>query len=236
MAGRLAGRCGYDSEEPFRVALRPDRLQEPLAVTLPSMIAVSLMGDLFHDEVPDDYIVAIYGVMRVCKWHTFLLLTKRAKRLLEWYRRTNVDPPPNVWVGVTAENQQRADERIPLLARVPAAVRYVSIEPMLSPVRDGNGWEWGDIEWVVLGGETGRKCRPMRREWVGDVINACRASRTPFFFKSWGGLKNYRCIKERAIPPHEHREWPNKWGTRKSPAEGEGEKDAVRDGVPGEEG
>lgn len=137
MAQRLRGRYGYPEDEPFRVTLRPDRLEEPLKVKKPSRIFVCSMGDLFHDDVGYS-IVNIFDVMSATPQHTYLLLTKRPERIRSLFRLNgpllSSEPLPNVWLGVTAENQARADERIPILLQIPAAVRFVSIEPMLGPV------------------------------------------------------------------------------------------------------
>lgn len=168
IAKRLAGRGGYPADEPFRVTLHPERLDEPLRVQKPQRVFVSSMGDLFHPKVPETFISAVFYVMQKAKQHTFLVLTKRPKRMAEFvdrwihcdnaypmhawqigadsaagrplgyghYRRDGQQRPPlpNVWLGVTAENQARADERIPILLQIPAAVRFVSVEPMLGPV------------------------------------------------------------------------------------------------------
>lgn len=181
MANRLAGRYGYPGDEPFRVTLHPDRLDAPLHWRKPRRVFVDSMGDLFHEDVPDEFIAAVFGVMAACPQHTFMVLTKRAERMAEWFGnplslldtteeaaasaaerladviwdargndrwKYNGPPPenlakrrpwpgwplPNVYLGVTAEDQQRADERIPLLFQTPAAVRFVSVEPMLGPV------------------------------------------------------------------------------------------------------
>jgi protein gp37 len=163
---RLRGRYGYDEDEPFKVKPRPERLAEPLRVRKPTRWFYNSMGDLFHEDVPDEFIAACFGVMAACPQHTFQVLTKRAERMAQWFESLCMEhrgdiggitirvmdrvlpesthyyipvrgrdwPLPNVWLGVTAEDQQRADERIPLLLQTPAAVRFVSVEPMLSRV------------------------------------------------------------------------------------------------------
>lgn len=161
MANRLRGRCGYPADDPFRVTLHPERLGEPLRWKEPRRVFVCSMGDLFHEDVPDEFIDYVFAVMGRSQQHTFILLTKRPERMREYlqagryqqilniayrlkYRPEGlgkgIDNPkdmrwrPNVWLGVTTENQQRADERIPVLLQIPAAVRFVSIEPMLGPI------------------------------------------------------------------------------------------------------
>lgn len=166
MANRLRGRCGYPADDPFRVTLHPERLNEPLKWKTPRRVFVCSMGDLFHEDVHPYDIMQIFNVMEKAKHHTFLVLTKRPERMLEVYKRlrpgttipgpyfsiTGIGEgwagspprlPDNIWLGITAENQQRADERIPILLQIPAAVRFVSIEPMLGPVdltRIGGDW------------------------------------------------------------------------------------------------
>lgn len=136
MSKRLAGRCGYPKDNPFQVTFHPDKLDEPLRWRKPSRIFVCSMGDLFHEDVPEAWIFDIYTTMERCSQHTFLLLTKkidRAARILHKFTGRTW-PLPNVWLGVTAENQARANERIPILLQIPATKRFVSVEPMLGPV------------------------------------------------------------------------------------------------------
>lgn len=161
MANRLRGRCGYPADDPFLVTLHPERLEEPLKWRNPRRVFVCSMGDLFHENVPFEYIAKVWQTMNNAEQHTFLVLTKRPKRMKEflsrlgWYTHDRETNPaeavldeggkytlPNVWLGVTAENQQRADERIPILLQIPAAVRFVSVEPMLGQV-DLSKWLGG---------------------------------------------------------------------------------------------
>lgn len=134
MSKRLAGRCGYDKDEPFTVTYHPDKLDEPLRWRKPSRIFVCSMGDLFHEGVDDGLLCRVFDVMAVAEHHTFLILTKRPARMREFFARCVHGNFQNIWLGVTAENQQRADERIPILLQIPAAERFVSVEPMLGPV------------------------------------------------------------------------------------------------------
>lgn len=141
MANRLRGRFGYPEDEPFRVTLHPERLGEPLRWQEPRRVFVCSMGDLFHEDVPDEFIKQVFDAMATdilqpCK-HTYMVLTKRPERMLKFFERYTPQgtlPWPNVWLGVTAENQARADERIPILLQIPASVRFVSCEPLLGPV------------------------------------------------------------------------------------------------------
>lgn len=209
MSKRLAGRCGYPADDPFKVTLHPDRLSEPLKWKKPRRIFVCSMGDIFHEEVPDEFIGEIFSIILDTEHkHTYLILTKRPKRALEWFRKHPKGifvgansfyepiyyrwPLQNVWFGVTTENQARADERIPILLEIPAAVRFVSVEPMLEPV-DLSKWIYcGDrplLNWVICGGETGPGARPMHPDWARSLRDQCQAAGVPFFFKQWGEYK-----------------------------------------------
>ncbi|MCL6446839.1 MAG: phage Gp37/Gp68 family protein [Armatimonadetes bacterium] len=220
-AKRLAGRCGYPKDNPFRIILHLERLNEPLRWKKPRRVFVCSMGDLFHPDVPDEFIKQVFNsmatdILQPCK-HTYMVLTKRPERMLQFFEKyttCGVAPWPNVWLGVTAENQEAADERIPILLQVPAAVHWVSCEPLLGSV-DLSGWleltwacpECGDmsgfvgercscgegvyveqprLNWVVVGGETGPGARPMHPDWVGSLRDQCQAAGVPFFFKQWG--------------------------------------------------
>ena len=202
MSKRLRGRCGYDADEPFKVALHPNRLEEPLRCSKPSTIFVCSMGDLFHPEVPFAYIERVFNIMLHAPQHTFLVLTKRprtAKMFLDPNLRSDVFkhwPLPNVWLGVTAENQEMADERIPVLLQIPAAIRFVSVEPMIGQAdidsylivgadRLGSNMRKG-IDWVICGGETGPKARPMHPDWARSLRDQCQTAGVPFFFKQHG--------------------------------------------------
>ncbi len=233
MATRLRGRCGYPADEPFKVTLHEDRLGEPLRWKQPRKVFVCSMSDLFHPDVPDEFIARIWWVMGQCagyldpsryRGHTFIILTKRPERMQKWLNGWNdretrrqwiesfgevydwmsgpkywPDVLPNVWLGVTAENQQRADERIPILLKIPAAVRFVSVEPMLGPVAldavcaatDGYMQKiktlLDGIDWVICGGESGPGARPMHPDWARSLRDQCQAAGVPFFFKQWGG-------------------------------------------------
>ena len=165
----------------FRVTVHPDQLWLPLRWRQPRRVFVNSMSDLFHEEVPEEFIRQVFAVMRRAHWHNFQVLTKRAARLeaigprLPW--------PSNVWMGVSIENQQHLG-RIRQLRSVPAAVRFLSIEPLLGPI---TSLPLHGIGWVILGGESGPKSRPMRPEWARAIRDACLRAHVPFFFKQWGG-------------------------------------------------
>jgi protein gp37 len=168
------------------------------------------MSDLFHDNVPVEYIERVFSVMRDCPQHRFQVLTKRAKRLEALASALN--PPSNVWLGVSVENARYA-WRIEHLRQVPAAVRFLSIEPLLGPIGKLN---LDGIHWVIVGGESGHGARPMDPDWVREIRDQCRAARVPFFFKQWGGVmkaKNGRVLDTRTWD-----EMPRKHLPRSAPA------------------
>lgn len=235
-----------------RIRLAPKVLDQPLRWQRPRRIFVNSMSDLFHPDVPDDYIDQVFAVMALCPQHTFQVLTKRPERMLEYFTPSacndklgdlspwmeqwgwispedaaNIAPPgstlpkwpewplPNVWLGVSVENQKAADDRIPLLLETPAAIRWLSCEPLLGPVdlnavpRPDNAyfaqrgergcitdpnepddyvyWHKRDqIHWVVVGGESGRNARPMHPDWARSLRDQCQAAGVPFHFKQWG--------------------------------------------------
>ena len=180
MANRLKGRFGYPSDEPFRVTYHPDKLNRPFDWVNPKRIFVCSMGDLFHEDVPIDRINSVFLTILNADWHTYILLTKRPDRMAdfmsigEWRSMMG-----HVWIGVTAENQRTADERIPILLQISAAVRFVSVEPMLGPI----DLRKIKIGWVICGAETGPGARPMVSEWAIDLHKQCGLAGVPFFFK-----------------------------------------------------
>jgi protein gp37 len=178
-AERFRGVPGHPYERGFDLTLREERLEQPLQWRKPKVIFVNSMSDLFHDGVPEDYIRRVFEVMAEAHWHTFQVLTKRSERLAELAPRLRI--PENVWAGVSVENQ-RWTSRIDDLRRVPAAVRFLSCEPLLGPLQlDLDG-----ISWVIVGGESGHHARRMRPEWAREVREQCRRASVPFFFKQWG--------------------------------------------------
>ncbi len=184
-------RLALEGTGPF--VLRTREMDAPLRLKKPGRIGVQFMGDLFHEDMPADFIKSVWEVMSKCP-HIFLILTKRAKRLPDiahWLYRQEAK---NVWLGVTVCNQDEADEKIPILLQIPAVVRWVSLEPLLEPVdlqyAAFNGADslsaLEGISWVVLGGETGPGARPMKPEWAIAVKDQCQAQGVPFFFKNLG--------------------------------------------------
>ncbi len=181
-AERFRGVAGHPYEQGFDVRLWPERLDLPLRWKKPRTIFVNSMSDLFQDAVPLELIKDVFEVMRQAEWHTFQVLTKRAERLREV--SDSLVWPANVWMGVSIENQRWAC-RADALRDVPAAVRFLSCEPLLRPLRlnlDG-------IQWVIVGGESGPGARPMKPDWVRSLQAQCQAAGVSFFFKQWGGAR-----------------------------------------------
>jgi protein gp37 len=226
LSERFRGTAGHYFENGFDVQLRPDKLDQPLRWKKPRRIFVNSMSDLFHDDIPYDYLVEVWATMAVATQHTFQVLTKRHGRMrsllnsqqfnADWWSAAvdligskasmlwggQAEVPqalPNVWLGVSVENQQWADIRWPALRDTPAAVRFLSMEPLLGPVELDENWLHGDpecrcddpagchtIDWVIVGGESGRGARPMYAAWARSLRDECAAAGVPFLFKQWG--------------------------------------------------
>ena len=167
----------------FKVTLHPDLLDLPKRWREPRLIFVNSMSDLFHELVPAEFIQAVFATMRDCPQHTFQVLTKRSARLRDL--ACDLDWPPNVWMGVSVEDD-RVLHRVADLQAVPAAARFLSCEPLLGPI---DNLPLHGIHWVIVGGESGLGARPMMPEWVRSIFNQCRKARIPFFFKQWGGVR-----------------------------------------------
>ncbi|MCL5286837.1 MAG: phage Gp37/Gp68 family protein [Acidobacteria bacterium] len=187
-AERFRGVKGHPYEQGFDLRLVPEKLAEPLRWRTPKMIFVNSMSDLFHEGVPEDYIVAVAKVMAAAKWHTFQVLTKRSKRMKELLNTTMkfAATQQHIWWGVSVENKQHGLPRIEHLCSAPAAVRFLSIEPLLE---DLEILKLGGISWVIVGGESGPGARPIEKEWVLSIRDQCRRAKVPFFFKQWGGVR-----------------------------------------------
>ena len=183
MAHRLEAMGSDRYRNGFNVTLHPDLLDVPRQWRQARIVFVNSMSDLFHDEIPLAYIQRVFATMQDCPHHTFQVLTKRSERLAEL--APQLPWPRNVWMGVSVEDA-RVIHRIADLQSVPAAVRFLSLEPLIGPLEalplDG-------IRWVIVGGESGPKARPVRKEWITSIFRQCRAARVPFFFKQWGGVR-----------------------------------------------
>jgi protein gp37 len=186
MARRLQAAGNPNYANGFDLALHEHVLQTPLHWRRPRMIFVNSMSDLFHEDVPLEFIQRIFGVMRQGSWHTYQVLTKRSSRVRQL--TDSIDWPVNVWMGVSVENSDCA-YRIDDLRQTGARVKFLSLEPLLGPLPDLN---LEGIDWVIVGGESGPNARPMRAEWVIDIKEQCQSVGIPFFFKQWGGVHRKR--------------------------------------------
>lgn len=218
-----------------RVRFIPEALTIPQSWREPKWIFVNSMSDLFHESLTNEEIAAVFGAMACCSKHTFQILTKRAKRMREWFQwiedngtevcqrefychTSRVGPVPwewpmkNVWLGVSAEDQKRADERVPFLLRTPAAVRFVSAEPLLGPIDFGfGGMSLPDyaparplpqLDWVIVGGEAGPRAREFREEWAWSILMQCQNARVPVYFKQYGSASTYSGMGDDDRIPH----------------------------------
>jgi protein gp37 len=167
----------------FKLALHPDTLQEPFKWKKPRVVFVNSMSDMFHKDVPVVYIREVFSVMQRNPHHVFQVLTKRADVLRYYDSEGWLQWPHNVWMGVSVENRNSM-HRIDLLRETGARVKFLSCEPLLGPLPEMN---LKGIDWVIVGGESGRNARPMKPEWVQEVREQCLAADVPFFFKQWGG-------------------------------------------------
>lgn len=189
-AERWRGVPGHPYENGFDLTLRPNRLLQPLAWKKPHTIFVNSMSDLLHVDVPDEFVLQVFETMRRASWHKFQVLTKRAERLERLARR--IELTPNIWIGVSVESPAFF-WRIKHLQKVPAAIRFLSCEPLIAPLPN---LPLEGIDWVIVGGESGPHARPMQPEWVRDILKQCRRARVPFFFKQWGGTQKKRNGRE----------------------------------------
>lgn len=180
-AERWRGIPGHHYEQGFDLRLWPQRIEQPLKWKKPRVIFVNSMSDLFHHGIPDDYVKSVFETMVEADHHTFQVLTKRPERLVEL--ADELPWPSNVWMGVSIENRRFVD-RADMLRSTPAAVKFISAEPLLGPLE---GLELDGIDWLIAGGESGPKHRRVDVEWLRDLRELCGATDTPFFFKQWGG-------------------------------------------------
>lgn len=170
----------------FKVSLQSDTLETPFHWKRPAFVFVNSMSDLFHEDVPIDYIKDVFGVMNKSNHLTFQVLTKRAERLLEISRM--LEWTDNIWMGVSVENSDYV-YRINHLLQTPARIKFISFEPLLGSVSE---FETDGIDWIIVGGETGANARPMQKEWVMEIYYKCRENHIPFFFKQWGGVSKWK--------------------------------------------
>ena len=168
----------------FNFTIHPERLSQPLRWRAPSMIFVNSMSDLFHENMPIALLKEIFEIMEQCPQHTFQILTKRHERLLEISRSNILNWAPNIWIGVSVENQKYV-HRIDYLRQVPASVRFLSCEPLLGPLN----LDLSGIHWVITGGESGPRARPVEQDWVRSIRDQCSEASVAFFHKQWGGAR-----------------------------------------------
>ncbi len=190
MANRLRAMGVKRYEKGFELALQTDVLRVPLAWKKPRFIFVNSMSDLFHEDVPVDYLRRVFKVMNQCEQHVFQVLTKRPERAAEL--ALNFDWTPNIWFGTTVENQ-KVVPRIRHLVNTPAMTKFLSVEPLLGPIPK---LPLKGLDWVIVGGESGPGARPMSPEWVRQIRDRCLERSVPFFFKQWGGVQKKRAGRE----------------------------------------
>jgi len=185
--------------------LVPGKLDEPFRWARPRRVFVNSMSDLFQEGVPDDFAARVFNVMRRADWHTYQLLTKRADRLRQFASKLAWLPQcQHIWLGVSVEDRRYGLPRVDELRETPAAVRFLSIEPLLEDLGD---FDLGGINWVIVGGESGPGARPMREEWVLSLRDQCRRVGVPFFFKQWGGVQKGK--HGRLLQGQTYSEFPN---------------------------
>lgn len=187
-AERFRGVPDHPYEQGFDLRLVPAKLGEPFTWTKPQMVFVNSMSDLFHQDVPDEYIVQVARIMAQANWHTYQVLTKRSERLRDLLQTklafaANLD---HIWWGVSVENRRHGLPRVDHLRTAGASMPFLSIEPLLE---DLGAFDLTGIRWVIVGGESGAGARPMKREWVDSIRAKCEESGVPFFFKQWGGVR-----------------------------------------------
>jgi len=183
MSRRLRAMGVAEYQQPFTTVRElPQRLNEPLLVKKPSLWFVNSMSDLFQDGASDKFITSVFETMARARWHRFQILTKRAERMAAYFEN-HPAPMPNVWLGVSVENKKQGLPRLKHLRRVPAKTRFLSIEPLLE---DLGPIDLRGVHWVIVGGESGHRARPMKLEWATSIQKQCNAVGVPFFFKQWG--------------------------------------------------
>jgi protein gp37 len=194
-AERFRGISGHAFEYGFDLRLVPEKLNIPAQWTRPRRIFVNSMSDLFHEKVPDEFIESVCQVMLQANWHTYQVLTKRSERMLDLLegKLKAAAEATHIWWGVSVENRRHGIPRINHLRRAPVQVRFLSIEPLLEDL--GELFLDG-VHWVIVGGESGPKARPMQVEWARSIRRQCESAGVPFFFKQWGGVRKHENGRE----------------------------------------
>jgi protein gp37 len=229
LSERFRGVKGHPFEHGFDVTLRPERLEQPLAWRRPKMIFVNSMSDLLHKEVPWSFVDRVFDTMERAAWHRFQVLTKRSSRLRDYVnaRYGRRGAPGHFWLGASVEDGTKVS-RIRHMQAARAAVRFLSIEPLIG--RMGTV-DLSGVHWVIVGGESGPRARPMLVEWVREVRDQCVAAGVPFFFKQWGGLRPKS--GGRLLDGREWNQWPQvgSRAVRRSRVDGGAEADSLEAGV-----
>lgn len=207
-AERFRGVPGHAYEEGFDLRLVPGKLLQPLYWRKPKMIFVNSMSDLFHEKVPEEYISAVIKVMKLANWHTYQVLTKRSKRMRDVIKKLGgATSSRHIWWGVSVEDRKYGLPRIEHLRESRVGARFLSIEPLLEKLGPVN---LEGIDWVIVGGESGRGARPMCEEWVLSLRNQCQDAGVPFFFKQWGGVR--KSLNGRVLEGKTYDEFPSQVG------------------------
>ena len=206
-AERFRGVKGHPYEQGFDLRLVPEKLCEPLRWRKPKMIFVNSMSDLFHENVPEDYIVAVAKVMLAANWHTYQVLTKRSERLRDLLntKLSFAAKQPHIWWGVSVENRKYGLPRLRDLQAAEASTRFLSVEPLLE---DLGSLDLTRIDWVIVGGESGPGARPMKPEWVTSIRDQCKRAEVAFFFKQWGGVR--KSLGGRSLEGRTYDEFPRR--------------------------
>ena len=194
-AERFRGVPGHPFEFGFDLRLVPEKLGDPIRWSTPRKIFVNSMSDLFHPDVPDDYVESVCRVMLAANWHTYQVLTKRADRMSQLLQTKlkRAASASHIWWGVSVENRAHGIPRIELLRKAKPAVAFLSIEPLLEDLGE---FSLRGIHWAIVGGESGPGARPIQASWVRAIRRQCREQRVPFFFKQWGGVRKARTGRE----------------------------------------
>jgi protein gp37 len=208
MAKRLKAMGANGYQNGFKLSLLPERLSQPTKRKKPTTYFVNSMSDLFHKDVPFSYVDDVFDVIRQTPQHRYQILTKREGRLLEYFQKVKV--PDNVWLGVSVENIKEGLPRIEALKKINAKIRFLSIEPLLEDLGEVN---FSGIHWVIVGGESGNRARPMKEDWVLNIQEQCDEQRVAFFFKQWGtwgadGVKRNKHKNGKLLRNRVHHSYP----------------------------
>lgn len=206
-AKRLQAMGMEDYKDGFKFQILPHRLNEPLKIKKPQRFFVNSMSDLFHEDMPDEYLDQIFDIIKNTPQHTYQILTKRAENMFEYFQNHNV--PDNVWLGVTVENSSYI-YRIDILRKIKSTIKFVSFEPLIGPI---DKIDLKNIDWVIVGGESGNRARLIKPEWVNNIYLQCKKQNIPFFFKQWGtwgadGVKRNKKANGRLFKNKEWLEYP----------------------------